>query len=109
MIIYEDFLSKELKEILARFRNYVTQLQVSGDELNQNQTEACEKLSELEQNKEKVPIGKEKIDIVVKKLELTNKRAAQLGDEAFVATTQIIVSMAISVAVLAIVAIIVMV
>ena len=109
MIIYEDFLSVELKDILARFRNYITQLQISDSELNQNQLEACEKLSELEQNKEKVPVGKDKVEVVVKKLELTNKRAAQLGDDAFIASAQIIVSMAISVAILAVVALIVMV
>ena len=109
MIIYEDFLSAELKSILARFRSYINQLQVSDNELNQNQVEACEKLSELEQNREKVPVGKDKVEVVVKKLELTNKRAAQLGDNAFVASVQVIFSMAISVAILAIIAIIVMV
>ena len=53
LIIYEDFLLPELRNVLYEFRNYVLKLQINEDEvtLNSNQVEACDKLNELEQKK----------------------------------------------------------
>lgn len=57
LIIYEDYLLPELKDILNTFRYYVTQLQLQNDsdseelefhELNEKQKEAIEKAQEME-------------------------------------------------------------
>lgn len=58
LMIYEDFLNVELKDLLNGFRNYVIALQISDNMvLNMNQVEACERLYDLEERKSEYNIG----------------------------------------------------
>lgn len=63
LMIYEDFLNVELKDILNGFRNYVVALQISDNViLNVNQVEACDRLYDLEENKHNYVIGQGQVN-----------------------------------------------
>lgn len=63
LIIYEDFLNGELKDILNGFRNYVVALQISDHViLNANQVEACDRLYDLEASKHNYVIGQGQVN-----------------------------------------------
>ena len=65
LMIYEDFLNVELKDILNGFRNYIVALQISDNmALNMNQVEACDRLYELEEKKHDYVIGQGEVEKV---------------------------------------------
>ena len=81
LILYEDYLLPELREILNRFRYYIFELETTiseGLEINEHQQEACNKLRELEEKKHTVDTTDYKVSMDnVKKLEL--KRPTDTG------------------------------
>ena len=89
MILYEDFLTPELKEILEQYRKYVMDLQLAEAVLNENQVEACDNLALFEARKQEKQIGnegKEKVNEI--SYVLTKKPI--VDNAAFVAYAQVI-------------------
>lgn len=92
LVLYEDYLVPELKDILNKFRAFVYQLQYgdSGIEINNNQQKAIDKAVEFEEKKNAVENERslDKVEEEVKKLTLKNPDTnTQAG---FVATMQVI-------------------
>ena len=92
LVLYEDYLVPELKEILNKFRAFIYQLQYGDSqiELNNNQQKAIDKSVEFEEKKITIENERslDKVEEEVKKLTLKNPdTTTQAG---FVATMQVI-------------------
>lgn len=91
LILYEDYLVQELRNMLNRFRSYVYELEY-GDavkEINDKQQEAINKNKELEEKKSLAngTVDLEKAQENVKKLELVRESGNNTG---FISTIQVI-------------------
>lgn len=92
LMIYEDYLLSELRQMLNEFRAFVYDLEYGDHEedLNQNQQEAIDKNHELEEKKTQYisPETMEQINKEVKKLELIREHSS--NDTGSISTLQVI-------------------
>ena len=73
LVLYEDFLNPELKDVLNGYRVYVEQLQLYDGTLNANQVEACDNLVLFEAKKQETVISKDGVEKVLEIKELVNQ------------------------------------
>ena len=59
LILYEDFLNPELRDVLKSYRIYVEELQLAETTLNELQVEACDNLVMFEAKKQETVISKD--------------------------------------------------
>ncbi len=95
LVLYEDYLVPELKDILNRYRAYVYDIQFNeNDEFvpNEKQQEAVRKAEEFEEKKQKLENERslDKVEEEVKKLTLKNPDTTSTAQAGFVATMQVI-------------------
>ena len=91
LILYEDFLNEDLKEVLKQYRNYVTKLQLAeGVTMNVNQVEACDNYALYEARKQEKQIGQNGFDKANELAYVLTKKKPPLDNAAFVAYAQVI-------------------
>ncbi len=93
LILYEDYLMPELREMLTVFRAYVYDLQYGEREIeiNQKQQEVVDKLTELEVKElEPNKTAPEKVEEKIKKLELIRKNSQEQDNAGSISTMQVI-------------------
>ena len=91
LILYEDFLNEDLKEVLKQYREYVTMLQLAeGLTMNANQVEACDNYALYEARKQEKQIGQNGFDKANELAYILTKKKPPLDNAAFVAYAQVI-------------------
>jgi hypothetical protein len=90
LVLYEDFLNPELKDVLNGYRVYVEQLQLYDGTLNANQVEACDNLVLFEAKKQETVISKDGVEKVQQLQYVLKPKTMPQDEAAFVSYAQVI-------------------
>lgn len=90
LVLYEDFLNPELKDVLNGYRVYVEQLQLYDGTLNANQVEACDNLVLFEAKKQETVISKDGVEKVQQLQYVLKQKTIPQDEAAFVSYAQVI-------------------